>query len=52
MTGMLTYAMDMRGKIGFGSYGGYSMMNTKGVNEWYDVMEGRVELIGGRKAQK
>jgi len=33
MTGVLTYAMDMRGKIGFGGYGGYSMLNPVGIND-------------------
>ena len=33
MTGLLTYAMDMRGKIGFGVYGGYSLLNPAGIND-------------------
>lgn len=33
MTGVLTYAMDMRGKIGFGAYGGYSLLNPTGFNQ-------------------
>lgn len=33
MTGMLTYAMDMRGKIGFGAYGGYSLLSPAGIND-------------------
>lgn len=46
MTGVLTYAKDMKGKFGLGGYGGYSMMNIKGVNEWYDVFEERIDLFG------
>jgi len=33
MTGMLTYAMNMKGKIGFGGYGGYSLLNPAGIND-------------------
>jgi len=33
MTGVLAYAMDMRGKIGFGGYGGYSLLNPVGIND-------------------
>ena len=33
VTGVLTYAMDMKGKIGFGGYGGYSMLNPVGIND-------------------
>lgn len=33
MTGMLAYAMDMKGKIGFAGYGGYSMLNPAGIND-------------------
>ncbi len=33
MTGVLTYAMDMKGKIGFGGFGGYSMLNPAGIND-------------------
>ncbi len=33
MTGVLTYAMDMRGKIGFGGFAGYSLLNPAGIND-------------------
>jgi len=33
MTGVLTYAMDMRGKISFGAYGGYTILNPAGIND-------------------
>jgi len=33
MTGILAYAMDMRGKIGFGGYGGYSILNPAAIND-------------------
>jgi len=36
MTGVLTYAMDMRGKISFGAYGGYSLLNPTGINDVLD----------------
>jgi len=43
MTGVLTYAMDMKGKIGFGGYGGYSMLNPAAFNEHLDVIKGWYE---------
>lgn len=36
MTGALTYAMSMKGKIGFAAYGGYSMLNPAGINDVLD----------------
>ena len=32
MTGILACAMDMKGKLGFGAYGGYSLLNPAGIN--------------------
>jgi len=32
MTGALTYAMDMKGKIAFGGFGGYSMLSPAAFN--------------------
>ena len=39
MTGVLTYAMDMRGKISFGAYGGYSLLNPAGFNDGLDKVK-------------
>ncbi len=33
MTGVLTYAMDMKGKIAFGGFGGYSLLSPAAFNE-------------------
>ncbi len=33
VTGVLTYAMDMRGKISFGGFGGYSVINPTEINQ-------------------
>jgi len=33
MSGVLTYAKDMKGKFGFGGYGGYSLLNPVGIND-------------------
>ncbi len=33
MTGVLAYAMDMKGKISFGGYGGYSLLSPAVFNE-------------------
>jgi hypothetical protein len=38
-------AMDMKGKFGFDVQVGYAMMDIKGVNDFYDVMEERIDLI-------
>ena len=43
MTGVLTYAMDMRGKIGFGGFAGYSLLNPTAFNEQLDVIKGWYE---------
>ena len=33
MTGVLTYAKDMKGKLGLGGYGGYSVINPTQINQ-------------------
>jgi len=33
MAAVLASAMDMKGKLGFGGYGGYSLLNPTGLNE-------------------
>ena len=39
MTGVLTYAKDIRGKIGFGGFAGYSLLNPAAFNEQLDVIK-------------
>ena len=43
MTGVLTYAMGMRGKIGFAVYGGYSLLNPAGINDVLDDIKEELE---------
>ncbi len=43
ITGALAYAMDIKGKIGFGGYGGYSLLNPAAFNEHLDVIKGWYE---------
>jgi len=58
MTGVLTYAMGMRGKISFGAYGGYSLLNPTGINDvlndtkdeyewWFGTDSGTVKELKG-----
>ena len=58
MSGVLTYAMDMRGKISFGGFGGYSLLNPAGINDvlsdakddyesWFGPGTGTIKLLRG-----